>query len=77
MIRAGTHHDLSQVKPEWNETLRSYTWRFFEMHATIANITVEDVIHCFQNDLFSKHTYHNFERNCQTTIVELRNIMAR
>jgi hypothetical protein len=56
MIRAGTRHDLSQVKQEMNETLRSYTWRFFEMCATIANITDEDIIRCFQNGLFSKHT---------------------
>jgi hypothetical protein len=36
MIRVGTHHDLSHVKQEMNETLRSYTRCFFEMHATIA-----------------------------------------
>jgi hypothetical protein len=53
-IRAGTRHDLSQVKQEMNETLKSYTQHFFETHATIANITDEDVIHCFQNGLFSK-----------------------
>jgi hypothetical protein len=35
-----------------NETLRSYTRRFFEMRATIANITDEDVIRCFQNSFF-------------------------
>jgi hypothetical protein len=29
MIRAGTRHDFSQVKQEMNETLRSYTRRFF------------------------------------------------
>jgi hypothetical protein len=34
-IRAGTCHDLSQVKQEMNETLRSYIRRFFEMRATI------------------------------------------
>ncbi|RLM77907.1 putative polyprotein [Panicum miliaceum] len=51
MIRVGTRHDLSQVKQEMNETLRSYTWCFFEMHATIANITDEDVISliCHEN----------------------------
>jgi hypothetical protein len=27
-----------------NETLRSYTRRFFKTHATVANITNEDVI---------------------------------
>jgi hypothetical protein len=60
-----------------NETLRSYTPRFFETRATIANITDEDVIRCFQNRLFSKHTYHNFGRNRPTTAVELHNMMAR
>jgi hypothetical protein len=77
MIRAGTHHDLSQVKQEMNETLSSYTRCFFEMRATIANITDEDVIRCFQNGLFSKHTYQNFGRNCPTTAVELHDVMAR
>jgi hypothetical protein len=62
---------------ELNETLRSYTRRFFEMRATIANITDEDVIPCFQNGLFSKHTYHDFGRNCLTTAVELRDMMAQ
>jgi hypothetical protein len=47
MIRASTHHDLSQVKQEMNKTLRSYTQCFFEMRTTIANITDEDVIRYF------------------------------
>jgi hypothetical protein len=59
------------------ETLRSYTWCFFEMRATITNITDEDVIRCFQNELFSKQTYHNFGRNHQTTTVELHDMMAQ
>jgi hypothetical protein len=77
MIRAGTHHDLPQVKQEMKETLRWYTRCFFEMHATIVNITDEDVIRCFQNGLFSKHTYHDFGHNRPTTSIELRNMMAR
>jgi hypothetical protein len=76
MIRVGTHHDLSQVKQEMNETLRSYTRHFFKMRATIASIIDEDVIHCFQNGLFLKHTYHNFGRNRSTTAMELRDMMA-
>jgi hypothetical protein len=28
------------------------------MRTTIANITDEDAIRCFQHDLFSKNTYH-------------------
>jgi hypothetical protein len=60
-----------------NETVRSYTRCFFEMRATIANITDEDIIRCFQNGLFSKHTYHDFGRNRPTTAVELCDMMAR
>jgi hypothetical protein len=76
MIRVGTHHDLSQVKPEMNKTLRSYTWCFFEMRAIIANIMDEDVIRCFQNSLFPKHTYHDFGCNHPTTAVELHDMMS-
>jgi hypothetical protein len=47
------------------------------MRATMANITNEAVIRCFQNMLFSKHMYHDFGRNRPTTAVELRNMMAR
>jgi hypothetical protein len=68
MIRAGTRHDLSQVKQEMNETLRSYTQRFFEMRTTIANTTDKDIIRCFQNRLFLKYTYHNFSRDWQVEI---------
>jgi hypothetical protein len=47
------------------------------MRATIANITDEDVIRCFQNGHFSKHTYHDFKRNRQTTATELHDMMAQ
>jgi hypothetical protein len=47
------------------------------MRATITNIADEDIIHCFQNELFLKHTYHNFGRNRPTTAVELRDMMAQ
>jgi hypothetical protein len=60
-----------------NETLRFYTRHFFEMCATIANITNEDVIRSFENGLFAKHTYHDFGRNRPTTTVELRDMMAQ
>jgi hypothetical protein len=60
-----------------NKTLRFYTWCSFEMCATIANITDEDVICYFQNGLFSKHTYHGFECNRPTTAVKIRDMMAQ
>jgi hypothetical protein len=63
MLRVGIRPDLPKVKQEENETLRSYTSLFLKMRATIANITDEDVIHCFQKSLTMKHVYHDFGRN--------------
>ncbi|RLM85195.1 hypothetical protein C2845_PM04G11650 [Panicum miliaceum] len=57
MLRASTHHDLSQVKQEENKTLRSYTRRFFKMRATIANITNEDEDE--ENERFPKRNNDN------------------
>jgi hypothetical protein len=47
------------------------------MRATIANITNEDVIHCFQNGLTVKHVYRDFGRNRTKTAMELRDMMQR
>jgi hypothetical protein len=77
MLRTGTRQDLSQVMQEENKTLRSYTRCFFEMHASIANILDEDIIHYFQNSLSSKNIYHNFNCNRLKTIMELRDKMQR
>jgi hypothetical protein len=51
ITHAGTRHDLAQCKQEHNEFLRSYTRRFFDVHATIANISEEDIIDCFYNGI--------------------------
>jgi hypothetical protein len=47
IAHGGTHHDLAQRKQERNELLRSYTCRFFDVRATIANISEEDIINYF------------------------------
>lgn len=77
MIPAGTRHDLSQVRQEENETLRSYTRRFFDIRATIANIADEEVIRCFRHGLATKTMYREFGRNLPTTVLELRDMMQR
>jgi hypothetical protein len=77
MLHAGTRHDLSQVKQEESETPRSYTRHFIEIRATIANITDNDIIHCFQNGLGSKNIYRDFGRNCPKTVVKLHDMMQR
>jgi hypothetical protein len=44
IAHAGTRHDLAQCKQERNELLRSYTCCFFDVRATIANISEETLL---------------------------------
>jgi hypothetical protein len=63
IARAGTHHDLAQCKQERNKLLRSYTHHFFDVRATIANISEEDIIDCFYNGLTDPGIYRDFRRS--------------
>jgi hypothetical protein len=72
---ASTHHDLAQCKQERNELLRSYTHRFFNVRATIANISEEDIIDCFYNDITNPGIYRDFGQNRPKTVAELRDMM--
>jgi hypothetical protein len=72
---AGTRHDLAQCKQERNELLRSYTHRFFDVRATIANISEEDIIDCFYNSITDPGIYRDFGRNRPKTIARLRDMM--
>jgi hypothetical protein len=84
--RAGTRHDLAQCKQECNELLRSYTHHFFDIRATIANISKDDcyrriltdnndIIDCFYNCITDPGIYRDFGRNRPKTIVGLRDMM--
>jgi hypothetical protein len=75
IARAGTRHDLAQCKQEHNELLRSYTRRFFDVRATIANITEEDIIDCFYNGLTDPGIYRDFGRNRPKTVAGLCDMM--
>jgi hypothetical protein len=75
ITRAGTRHDLAQCKQERNELLRSYTRRFFDVRATIANISEEDIIDCFYNGLTDPGIYRDFGRNRPKTIARLCDMM--
>jgi hypothetical protein len=72
---AGTRHDLAQCKQERIELLRSYTCRFFDVRATIANITEEDIIDCFYNGLTDPDIYCDFGRNRPKTVAGLYDMM--
>jgi hypothetical protein len=72
---AGTHHDLAQCKQERNELLWSYTRYFFDIRATIANISEEDIIDCFYNGITDPGIYRDFGWNRPKTIAGLHDMM--
>jgi hypothetical protein len=75
IARAGTHHDLAQCKQEHNKLLRSYTRHFFDVRATITNISEDDIIDCFYNGITNQGIYRDFERNRLKTVASLRDMM--
>jgi hypothetical protein len=75
ITRAGTRHDLAQCKQKRNELLRSYTRRFFDVRATIANNSEEDIIDCFYNGLTDPGIYRDFGRNRPKMVAGLRDMM--
>jgi hypothetical protein len=75
ITRAGTRHDLAQCKQEHNKILRSYTRRFFDVRATIANISENDIIDCFYNSITDLGIYRDFGQNRPKTVAGLRDMM--
>jgi hypothetical protein len=75
IARADTRHDLAQCKQECNELLWSYTRCFFDVRATIAKISEEDIIDCFYNGIADPGIYRDFRRNRPKTVVGLRDMM--
>jgi hypothetical protein len=63
ITRVGTHHDLSQCQQERNKLMRSYTHRFFDTSATIANISKQDVINRFRNGISDQTLFREFGCN--------------
>jgi hypothetical protein len=75
ITRADTRHYLAQCKQERNELLRSYTRRFFDVRATIANISEDDIIDCFYNGITDPGIYRDFGRNRSKTVAGLYDMM--
>jgi hypothetical protein len=75
IARAGTRHDLAQHKQERNELLRSYTRRFFDVRATITNISEDDIIDCFYNGITDPGIYRDFGRSRPKTVAGLHDMM--
>jgi hypothetical protein len=75
IARAGTRHDLAQCKQKRNKLLRSYTRRFFDVRATIANISEDDIIDCYYNGITDPDIYRDFGRNRLKTVADLHDLM--
>jgi hypothetical protein len=75
ITRVGTRHNLAQCQQERNKLLQSYTRRFFDVRATIANISEEDIIDCFYNSLTDLGIYRDFGWNRPKTVAGLHNMM--
>jgi hypothetical protein len=75
IARVGTHHDLAQCKQQRNKLLRSYTRHFFDVLATIANISEDDIIDYFYNGITDLGIYRDFGRNRPKTVAGLRDMM--
>jgi hypothetical protein len=75
ITRAGTRLDFAQCKQERNELLRSYTRRFFDVRATIADISEEDIIDCFYNGITDPGNYKDFGWNRPKTVAGLHDMM--
>jgi hypothetical protein len=55
--------------------LGSYTRRFFDVHATIANISEEEIIDCFYNSITDPGIYRDFGWKRPKTVAGLRDVM--
>jgi hypothetical protein len=75
ITRVGTRHNLAQCKQERNELLQSYRRHFFDVRATIVNISEEDIIDCFYNGITNPGIYRDFGRNRLKIVVGLRDMM--
>jgi hypothetical protein len=62
MGRSGTRMDLAMVKQEQGETLRKYMRRFFDKRATVVDVTNKEVIDLFQDGLYHRRTFEDFDR---------------
>jgi hypothetical protein len=63
--------DLAMVKHEQSETLRKYIRRFFDKHATVVDVTDNEVIDLFKDGLYHRHTFEDFGRRRPSSITSL------
>jgi hypothetical protein len=68
--------DLAMVNKEQGETLRKYMRRFFNKRATVVDVTDKEVIDLFQDGLYHRHTFEDFDRRHPKSIPLLKDMIT-
>jgi hypothetical protein len=68
--------DLAMVKQEQGETLRKYMRCFFDKLATVVDITDKEVIDLFQDGLYHRRTFEDFDRRRPSSITHLKDMIT-
>jgi hypothetical protein len=76
MGRSDTRMDLAMVMQEQGETLCQYMRRSFDKRATIVDITDKEVIDLFQDRLYHRRTFEDFDRHCPSSITKLKDMIT-
>jgi hypothetical protein len=68
--------DLAMVKQEQGETLRKYMRCFFDKRATVVDVTDKEVIDLFQDGLYHRRTFEDFDRRRPSSITHLKDMIT-
>jgi hypothetical protein len=68
--------DLAMVKHEQGETLRKYMRHFFDKRATVVDVTDKEVIDLFQDGLYHRRTFEDFDRRRPSSITKLKDMIT-
>jgi hypothetical protein len=68
--------DLAMVKQEQGETLRKYMWCFFDKCATVVDVSDKEVIDLFQDGLYHRRTFEDFDRRHPSSITHLKDMIT-
>jgi hypothetical protein len=76
MGRSGTRMDLAMVKQEQGETLRKYMRCLFNKRATVVDVTNKEVIDLFQDGVYHRRTFEDFDRRRPSSINKLKDMIT-
>jgi hypothetical protein len=68
--------DMAMMKQEQRETFRKYMRRFFDKRATVVDVSDKEVIDLFQDGLYHRRTFEDFDRRCPSSITHLKDMIT-